>query len=507
MKKILLTAALLFIFCQGYGSTYLHRVAYKGDFGKVYRALRQGTKIDEIDSKGRTALFYAIYQSSVYRQRNKYRMARYLIKKGADINKTDFSGRTPLHEAIRYGNSHLATLLIHKGAVITTRDSMGTTPLHEAGRNGMKNVAKMLIARGADINAGDKSGWTPLHEAAGKKNHKLIKILLENNADANAVNEDGNLPLHLACCENNIISVLYLVRATGKFINLKNIFGKTPLFYSVRLGSVPASALLVDNGAAVNESDNTGFTPLFYTARNGNVKIAEFLIRVGANIEHRSKKGITPLHYSARMGNEKMILLLLKKGADEYSKTAGGLTYLDILIKSSHLFQYRKCEKKLPRLYMSYMEGEHSATSYSSNRPYRHSADKCFDNNMKTCWIEGDRGKGIGEKIAFFTNKEIRYISVFPGHGNGRLFKMHNRLQRAKISVYENKYQLYCKFKFGNIIDSIDVSFEDLPEKKKIPVKIKKSSPNGYIVVIEIKSVYRGTRWKNDTCIAEVETI
>lgn len=202
-----------------------------------------------------------------------------------------------------------------------------------------------------------------------------------------------------------------------------------------------------------------------------------------------------------------MIDLFLQEGAPVDRKNSEGLTYRDVLVASSEVFQHHQCHKKFPRLYESYMEGKHSATSCSRRRRYLHSADKCFDRDINTCWIEGRRGKGIGEKIAFFTEREIRYISVFPGHGNRRLFKMHNRLQRARISVYESSYRLYCKYKLGKILGTLEASFEDRPVKKKFPVRLSASSSRGYIIVIEIQSVYRGTRYKNDTCIAEVETL
>ncbi len=507
MKKVILIITFIFVFNQGHGSTSLHEASYKGDFRKVYLALKKGAKIEETDSKGRTAIFYAIYQSSSFKRKNKYRIVYYLIRKGADVNKSDYAGRTPLHEAIRYRNRAISKMLINNGAGINSRDDKGITPLHEAAKNGMKIITKLLVSKGGDVNATDKSGWTPLHESAAKGQHKIIKLLINEKAYPDIVNEDGNSPLHLASGEENIISIIYLLRASRKFLNVKNIFGKTPLYYAVRSGSIPLSKLLIDSGARIDENDHSGFTPFFYTARMKNVQMAKFLIKNGADINHKNKTGVTPLHYSALMGNDKMISLLLKKGADKYSKTARGLTYIDILKNSSYLFQYEKCDKKLPRLYLSHMEGKRAATSYYSIKPYLYSVEKCFDNNIKTCWIEGDKGNGIGEKIAFYSEKEIRYISVFPGHGNRRLFKMHNRLHRAKITIYENKYQLYCNFKFGNELNSFEVSFDDLPVKKKIPVRIKKNSPNGYIIVIEIKSVYRGTKWKNDTCIAEVETI
>ena len=126
-----------------------------------------------------------------------------LIAKGADLEaKRSDTAYTPLHVAAYYGREAVATLLIANGADINAKDNSGDTPLHRAASRGHAAIARLLIANKADINAKNTcwsgSGYTPLHCAAWYGYEAVATLLIDNKADINAKNNDGSTPLGVA---------------------------------------------------------------------------------------------------------------------------------------------------------------------------------------------------------------------------------------------------------------------------------------------------------------------
>lgn len=141
--------------------------------------------------------------------------------------------------------------------------------------------------------------------------------------------------------------------------------------------------------------------------------------------------------------------------------------------------------------------------------PGRYSANKAFDGNPATSWVEGRDDDGIGEKIGFTFSKMNR-ISLLPGFGDARYFSLNNRVKRATLKIYEvagvGAHQCGVNIGFEKLVKTLDLKFRDLMEMQEFHVGLDREAPRGYVGVLEIVEVFRGSRWR-DTCIAEIKII
>jgi ankyrin repeat protein len=90
--------------------TILHDMAQKGNIKKAELLLKYGANIDPLDEE---------YQSTPLGMAARWghsEMVRYLISKGADINKSGASWSRPLNWAAKKGHSTIEDLLLKAGA-------------------------------------------------------------------------------------------------------------------------------------------------------------------------------------------------------------------------------------------------------------------------------------------------------------------------------------------------------------------------------------------------------
>ena len=130
-------------------------------------------------------------------------MFKFLLKNGADINRTNFDGDTILLEVVRdkynarFDDSTLELLLKHK-IDVNKRNNKLETALYWSITNNNDDYTKLLLEHGADPNIHIMKGDTVLHIAVRNKNIELIKLLLEHDADPSIKNNSGKSPLDIA---------------------------------------------------------------------------------------------------------------------------------------------------------------------------------------------------------------------------------------------------------------------------------------------------------------------
>lgn len=267
-----------------------------------------------------------------------YDMMLLLISKGAEVNAgSEYSGDTPLHDAVRWDDVEAIQILLDNGADIRVGNKYKETPLHYAAWQDEQKAASLLIAKGADPNARDSYQLTPLHEAVRYGHTEIARIMLDAGADVNARTEDGVTPLHYAASEN--LDVVKLLVERGVDVNAVTEDGLSPLTYSkfkgiadylVVKGAKPnniydhallgdiadVKQMLVNNPQLASESRRWGRRTLIYHAIIGDsLPMVELLISRGADVNVYDVNGVSPLGLAKRLGRVEIAKVLREHGA------------------------------------------------------------------------------------------------------------------------------------------------------------------------------------------------
>jgi len=216
-----------------------------------------------------TTLHDAIRSDNLYK-------VKFFLKQGCDVNaKNDFEG-TPLHSASARGYLDMVKLLIQNGARPNEKNGCGSTPLHWAAMRNFPDVAAFLIDKGAKINEVNKSLKTPARIAVKFDNADVFEVLVKHGADMNEEDERGFGLFYSAADEGSANIIKFFIKK-GFDVNAKNKFGKTPLFYSIRMGSYNRETIqcLLENGAMVDD-DTMSFCSYSSTIRKELRVIREF---------------------------------------------------------------------------------------------------------------------------------------------------------------------------------------------------------------------------------------
>jgi hypothetical protein len=206
---------------------------------------------------------------------NRKEILNLLLEDGADLDKKNNAGQTPLFLACELGHTDIAKLLLDFGANPNlVLDDNGHTVLHYLAEIDWKvseEIINLLCKSGVDVNKENNTGKTPLHgafiAAARRSTQKtdnvsitMVSLLLQNGANPNSESFFGFTPCHL------YMKQLYENSRAGKAV----MFHKDLVM------------IMKEYGADLNAWQGWGSSMLDYANVFENKEMAEFLKFGGA---------------------------------------------------------------------------------------------------------------------------------------------------------------------------------------------------------------------------------
>lgn len=292
--------------------TPLIACAYESNIELVKKILEKGVSINQGNSKGETAFYYACYNGDI-------EMIRFLLDNGAHLDdKCTNDGWTPLAIACYYDHPVAVEFLLSKGADVNKGIlDDGTTPLYIACQEGHKVISKLLIQRNADVKKGCiDDGTTPLYSACREGHLEMVELLLAQGLEVNdSLSNNGSTPLIAASHHGHKDIVQYLIQR-GANVNKPSYNDEfTPLYMACQDGKVDVVEVLLEKGADPNLSISDGFTPLIIASQYNHKKVVELLLQYNANVDKPHPSGGTALYMASQKGHIEIMKLLLEKNA------------------------------------------------------------------------------------------------------------------------------------------------------------------------------------------------
>lgn len=239
------------------------------------------------------------------------------LKDGADVNE-EFAN------AVLASDEERMTFLLGKGAEIDKLDLQGYTPLTSAIRLGSIDAMTFLLAHGAKVDAPDKDGWAPLLHAVLRNDPKAIDLLLAKGARIDTKAPGGFTPLAVAIEEKRFDAAQALIAHGANVdapVGVKKI---TPLMVAAsepppesrakkllqKLDSVSIARELLKHGAAPNAKTSEGVTALMIAAAHDNAPMIGLLVQAGADASAKNDDGETARDIATRSNNGSALRML-----------------------------------------------------------------------------------------------------------------------------------------------------------------------------------------------------
>ena len=146
---------------------------------------------------------------------------RELIIWGANIEMQDQDGRTALSVAVTCDSdsaAKLVTLLIDNGANSNKNDKDGMSPLLIAAFEGKAEVCEILLENSADMDHADKEGKTALFAAASMGHLDILNLLMFWGCYIDGIDCEGRTVLSVAAAEGSAP----IVKVRGIYFPLEN---------------------------------------------------------------------------------------------------------------------------------------------------------------------------------------------------------------------------------------------------------------------------------------------
>ncbi|TFB02620.1 Ankyrin-3 [Trichoderma ghanense] len=280
-------------------ATPLHIAAEYGPPEAVEMLLHLGAKIDQTDEYGQTALLISIYNGNwdiadlLLEARADTKadsrigytpllgavmgdedyIVENLLAAGADIDVVGEDGYSPIHLAVSRDNFNIFHQLLRADANINAVNKFNSqTPLHCAVRIGNSKMVQTLLEKGANTETLNHLGFSPLQYAVYRGDLEIVKQFVQHDKRPGASirkatlqgGKDGDTPMHTLCQLTRqgggeqimcaMFEELWSVAPQSDMINATNEGGLTPLdlAYYMQDKYPTFVQLLMDEGAKLS---------------------------------------------------------------------------------------------------------------------------------------------------------------------------------------------------------------------------------------------------------------
>ena len=324
------------------GRTSLHRAALSGSIVEVEALIQKRADIHILDNEGLTALKLALDKEYIQVagkllkadkadpsplvtavRMSDFRVVKYLLHEGVDVNIKGQDGITALHEAIMAGREDIVGLLFDYGANSGGSSNEVLCLFHDGVESKKKEIVELFLNSGINVNGQDSNGRTALHKIVLVDSIDIANMLLVHGADVSIRDYNGHTALHVAA-GRNLTQMVKLLVVNGADIRDEDNDGHAAIFLAVQNGYERVVQQLIMQGASIQDIDKDGMSLLFLTVENGYLQVVKVLLEGGADVKAKDHEGYTVLHRAAMKGDRDIVELLIAKGAETSAKDGEG---------------------------------------------------------------------------------------------------------------------------------------------------------------------------------------
>ncbi len=300
----------------------LRDAARDGDTELVEGLLLSGARIESLGYGRNSALNWAAqngYEETV----------RLLLEYGADPNVSGIPSNI-----VRDNHIGIVKLLLASGADIDRQDPAGRTPLMVAAESGDFEMVTFLLGEGADPGIENREGHTALMFAKNQ-HHDAIVDRLRSAGAKSGTGRRMDSPLF---GERDPERVRRLI-AMGADVNARDSIGRTILGASFQYRDHTIARILIEAGADVNDSGGQLFpaSPLIHAvmslaSQDEILKTVTLFLEHGVEVDQpRSQDGATAIIVAAQRRYRDIVRLLLSHGADPDYRDRRGYSARDFI--------------------------------------------------------------------------------------------------------------------------------------------------------------------------------
>ncbi|TPP66128.1 Transient receptor potential cation channel subfamily A member 1, partial [Fasciola gigantica] len=267
------------------GRTILHQAAMGDHPETVDYLIKMGADLNKSDNKGLSPLLLSALKGSI-------RTCIQLVQLGADVGHADENGRNVVMLLLLGGTGksrETIPALKETGKLqemFNHQDKWGCSYMHIATRLGYKVAFLMGLQFKGSVLRRDMERSNPLHTAALFGRYEICRMILETPDGIRALgrrDHKGRQPAHIAA-QHGYHRVVELILRKGYVIRRCHN-GNTPLHCAAMGGNAETcSVLLITAPNLLNEKNGLGMTALHIAALHKNGEVAGYLLTLGAEI-------------------------------------------------------------------------------------------------------------------------------------------------------------------------------------------------------------------------------